>query len=643
VVNFYDQRTGRQTKRNLTTLQDFNTRLQAEIEFLNQLPDALSQHILPCLDEGKITFQGVELVAMILPLMQDELSNYCANLSFDPKSFTPEQFFKWLAQLSQALAYIHQNDSIETPHVHRDLKPSNVLLDQTGNAFLTDFGILKAAQHTGTTSIAFSKDCCAPEQRLPLYLEQTNAQAKVKRQYLITPKLDIYALGMLIHNLLVGSTKAQDDLAEESTVDLHIKTLPTLANAPSTIQPIGELGKLGGLLVSEQTALRHKLKQWLPPLFSRMGIMIGSPASGEFSLPNYPWLAERITQFINQMLKPWPENRPTAIEVKQEIEFWHAYYNLELREFTLTGEPQYQNTQALNFYLIYAGNIGLTQSSLIEWLKFSLDNQTIHPHITQHTQSPDKPSLAIQLTSPIAAGKHHLQAFIYIQGVEYAASWSFENSLSAEQLWQQHEHTAALQQELRQEWLEALLATCQDTKTRFDFMQLMQQLKTWHPQATTLLDNFYERANQAKPEPVDRSKKNSLLTPPNTTKPKFTFKTYRPLITVFVVLLLGFSLWQFYKKPPADPAKINNAALLRQLQANLASDNTYEQLALLAAEPNNVNAQQWLGYRYLVGNGVKVDLNMAKHWYQKAANAGSASAKTQLAEIDKALATKQAP
>src|ERR1700754_4097565 len=39
-------------------------------------------------------------------------------------------------QVLQALDYAHQHAVI-----HRDVKPSNILLDQRGNAYLTDFGV----------------------------------------------------------------------------------------------------------------------------------------------------------------------------------------------------------------------------------------------------------------------------------------------------------------------------------------------------------------------------------------------------------------------------------------------------------------------------------------------------------------------
>ena len=66
-----------------------------------------------------------------------------------------------------------------------------------------------------------------------------------------------------------------------------------------------------------------------------------------------------------------------------------------------------------------------------------------------------------------------------------------------------------------------------------------------------------------------------------------------------------------------------------------------ESIDSIINEAENMNAQQWVGYRYLVGNGVKPDLQQAKQWYQKAAAAGSVSAQTQLKVIDDALANQR--
>ncbi|HLF80676.1 MAG TPA: serine/threonine-protein kinase, partial [Anaerolineales bacterium] len=43
---------------------------------------------------------------------------------------------RWLQAMAEALDFAHQRGVI-----HRDVKPSNILLDEQGNAYLSDFGI----------------------------------------------------------------------------------------------------------------------------------------------------------------------------------------------------------------------------------------------------------------------------------------------------------------------------------------------------------------------------------------------------------------------------------------------------------------------------------------------------------------------
>ena len=45
----------------------------------------------------------------------------------------------WLPDIARALDFIHSQN-----HIHRDVKPANILFDRHGNAFLGDFGIIKA-------------------------------------------------------------------------------------------------------------------------------------------------------------------------------------------------------------------------------------------------------------------------------------------------------------------------------------------------------------------------------------------------------------------------------------------------------------------------------------------------------------------
>lgn len=52
---------------------------------------------------------------------------------------SPEDMFEWLKAIAEALDFVHSRG-----YLHRDVKPENILFDEHGNAYLSDFGIVRA-------------------------------------------------------------------------------------------------------------------------------------------------------------------------------------------------------------------------------------------------------------------------------------------------------------------------------------------------------------------------------------------------------------------------------------------------------------------------------------------------------------------
>ena len=131
------------------------------------------------------------------------------------KRLTLEQSLPILTQLADALDYLN-----ERKLVHRDLKPGNVLLEERGkvlSATLTDFGLVRSLERSAAITqsemgVLGTPAYLAPEQVDPRQWGE------------VSPLTDVYSLGIMAYEMLVGQLPFAGQLA--ALLKAHSDTPP---------------------------------------------------------------------------------------------------------------------------------------------------------------------------------------------------------------------------------------------------------------------------------------------------------------------------------------------------------------------------------------------------------------------------------
>jgi Tol biopolymer transport system component len=141
-------------------------------------------HILPLHDSG----EADGLVFYVMPFVEGE--SLRDRLRHE-KQLPVDEAVRIAREVASALDYAHRHGV-----VHRDIKPENILLHD-GQALVADFGIALAASRTdaGTRMTETGMSLGTPHYMAP-------EQAMGERE--ITPKADVYALGCVLYEMLVG-------------------------------------------------------------------------------------------------------------------------------------------------------------------------------------------------------------------------------------------------------------------------------------------------------------------------------------------------------------------------------------------------------------------------------------------------------
>lgn len=156
---------------------EISARFRTERQILANLQHPNIAHLI----DGGVTPEGNPWLALEYVEGVD-LRRYC-----DEHNLNLRQRAGLFMSVCEAVAYAHARLI-----VHRDLKPSNIMVDKEGEVKLLDFGIAKLldAESAQTTSLqVFTPEYAAPEQ---------------VRGETVTTAVDIYALGVVLYELLTG-------------------------------------------------------------------------------------------------------------------------------------------------------------------------------------------------------------------------------------------------------------------------------------------------------------------------------------------------------------------------------------------------------------------------------------------------------
>ena len=174
--------------------------------------------------------------------------------------------------LRKGLEYLHAKGV-----VHRDVKLENVLIDKTGRAVLSDFGVSRifdeGLRRELSVTVTFAAD------KAPIMGSFGYLAPELKRGEPATPAADAYALGVLVFRLLTGVWYENDSSAMDllAGFDEGWTTLLTqlLAEDPSKRLPLSELVLRSPTVGCDLRAHRNRLKTQIAFALGLIAVILG--------------------------------------------------------------------------------------------------------------------------------------------------------------------------------------------------------------------------------------------------------------------------------------------------------------------------------------------------------------------------------
>ncbi len=191
---------------------EFRQRFRTEARITASLVDP---HVAQVFDYGEQP-DGAYLVMELVP--GEPLSAILARHG----TLSPETTLDLISQVARGLAAAHRAGII-----HRDIKPGNLLVNEAGLVKITDFGIARATQAapvTRTGTVLGTAQYVSPEQAMGERL---------------TPSTDIYSLGVVAYECLVGHPPfVADTQVAIALMHLNEPPPPLLGHVPAQVREL---------------------------------------------------------------------------------------------------------------------------------------------------------------------------------------------------------------------------------------------------------------------------------------------------------------------------------------------------------------------------------------------------------------------
>jgi serine/threonine-protein kinase len=193
---------------------EFLDRFAREIRSLVRLSHP---HIVKVIDAGEL--DGHPFVVMQFLAGGSLKDRMMSGPGGEFRPMPPSTLRGWLLEIAKALDFVHGQK-----HIHRDVKPANILFDRHDNAFLGDFGIIKALA-ADEAGVWRGSALTAPGFLLgtPNYVAPEIVMGRP-----FDGRVDQYALAMTVHEVLCGRNCMEGPTPSATVVNQTMVVPPAL-------------------------------------------------------------------------------------------------------------------------------------------------------------------------------------------------------------------------------------------------------------------------------------------------------------------------------------------------------------------------------------------------------------------------------